>query len=359
VAIFGGGVAGLAAAAMLHARVDSCRVYERRSSGASGGLGFILSAQALADLASVGLPAAATRAGVELREFRRYAPDGTLRHAQPMPAGWRAMRRTELVAALRAVLPADAVVPGAALTGISLDHTGMVSGATLSTGAQVTHRIHADLFLAADGARSVARRALFPQWPQRPARVWEIVALARHPGVSAWAGSDFHKFSRPGLAAGLVPVADDTVVWFVQFDRNRFARSAVGHPIHTLAEQLVGDWAHPLPTLLRTTDFGVAHLWRPVDTDLLPRFHSGNLALVGDAAHPLLPFTSQGVAAAVAGVRDLATALERHCSLGAALETYSAACRARCAPYVGQGRELTRRFLQPDGLADDLLPVST
>ncbi|QSB15484.1 FAD-dependent monooxygenase [Natronosporangium hydrolyticum] len=359
VAIFGAGVAGLTAAAALHRRVNHCRVYERRHRGAAGGLGFIMSAQALADLQALGLPDTAARAGVPLREFCRYRPDGTLAHTRPMPTGWRGMRRADLVAALRHALPAETMVAGTALTGLTRARDGGVGAALLTNDLDDAWQLRADLYLAADGARSVARQTLYPAWPHRPARVWEVVAYAHDPAISAWAGSDFHKFAIPGLAAGILPVGDDTVVWFIQFDRFRFTPPATPDPTRALAHQLIGDWGHPLPSLLRATDFSQAHLWQPVDTDLLPRLHSGNLALVGDAAHPLLPFTSQGVAAAIAGVRDLASALEQHCSLPAALETYSASCRARCAPYIGQGRELTRRFLQPDGRADDLLPVST
>lgn len=363
VAIFGGGVAGLAAATALHGRVADCRAYERRASGAGNGLGFILSDQAMADLMAVGLPPEAARIGVQLRQFRHYDPAGRLRHARSMPPGWRAMRRADLVAALHSALPDGLVIPGRTLTGLTRDPDGTVTAAQLTSTDPSTcptsNRVRADLYLAADGARSIARQALFPYWPQRSARVWEIVALARHPGVSAWAGDNFHKFSRPGLAAGLVPVGNDAVVWFIQFDRERYGQQLSSQPLPDLARRLVSDWAHPLPALLAASDLAEAHLWRPVDADLLPQFHASNLVLVGDAAHPLLPFTSQGVAAAIAGVRDLAAVLAKEASVPAALEAYSATCRARCAPYIAAGRELTRQFLEPGGAADDVIPVST
>lgn len=355
-AIFGGGVAGLAVAAALSASGRSCRVYERRAAGAAPGMGFILSPQVLTDLDRVGVPLPAAATGVWLRRFRHYRPDGGLRQVREIPGQWRAVRRADLLRALRDRLPSPAVATGAELAKLVLDADGGVAEARLAGG----ERVHADLYVAGDGARSLARQAMFPTWPQRPARVVEIVALARHAGVSEWAGADFHKFTTRGASAGLVPVGDQTVVWYIQFDRERFRPPATGdRPAAAVARQVVGGWAEPVGELLRVTDFRQAHVWRPIDADLLPRFHSGdNLVLVGDAAHPLLPFTSQGVAAAIAGARDLVAALDTHPSVGAALRAYSTSCHARCAPYVRQGRELTRRFLHPDGRAGDALPLA-
>src|SRR5262249_20679227 len=168
-----------------------------------------------------------------------------------------------------------------------------------------------------------------------------------------------------GIALGVLPVDAENVVWYVQFDARRFPPpgengSASPEVRQAFVEKLVGDWADPVGDLLDTTDFSRVHLWRPVDSDLIPRFHHRNLVLVGDAAHPLLPFTSQGVSSAIADAVALANALQAAAGadLGEALAVYSAQRREQCSPFVAKGRELTRRFLAPQVGTGALLPVA-
>ena len=42
----------------------------------------------------------------------------------------------------------------------------------------------------------------------------------------------------------------------------------------------------------KITDMDVDHIWKPMDSDLPAKLHATNA--IRDAAHPLLPFTSQG-----------------------------------------------------------------
>ncbi|HMC32094.1 MAG TPA: aminotransferase class I/II-fold pyridoxal phosphate-dependent enzyme, partial [Candidatus Angelobacter sp.] len=75
-------------------------------------------------------------------------------------------------------------------------------------------------------------------------------------------------------------------------------------------------------------------------------------------AHPLSPFTSQGVSSAVSDAVALAEALKTEPDLQAALARYSAERREQCAPYVAKGRELTRHFLSPQIGSTILLPIA-
>ena len=139
-----------------------------------------------------------------------------------------------------------------------------------------------------------------------------------------------------------------------------------GHPHapeakRSFARKLAGDWASPIPHLLQVTNFSRVHLWQPVDTDLVPQFHHGNLALVGDAAHPLSPFTSQGVSSAISDAVVLAREVESSLTadgLSPALERYSAERRQQCQPFVAKGRALMQRFLEPLAQEQVLLPIA-
>jgi len=246
---------------------------------------------------------------------------------------------------------------GAELDSLALGEAGDVTAACLSSG----ERIQADLYVGADGLRSKARRALFPDWPVKQARVMEIVGLARCDLARQWPQQNLDKFhaDEGRIAIGVLPVDVDHVVWYLQFDSQRFAPPQQdAQSRRAFVEQLVGDWADPIPQLLAESDFSRVHVWRPIDTDVVPCFHQGNLVLVGDAAHPLLPFTSQGVSSAIADAVLLAQAMNAEDDLADALSAYSIERRSRCAPHIAKGREITRSFLAPQAAGNALLPIA-
>jgi 2-polyprenyl-6-methoxyphenol hydroxylase-like FAD-dependent oxidoreductase len=363
VAIFGAGIAGLMTAITLGAQGRHCRIYERLSQGNDSGMGFILMPAGADCLERFGVEFDENLRGVPLDRYFGRSAAGEVLYEQAMPAGARSMRRRDLVAKLEKVLAGNGNLTfDAELTELEFDSRGCVVAARLNSGV----RIQADLYVAADGVRSRARQALFPDWPAPQAQVLEVVGLARCESAVRWAGHHFNKFHAlcGGIALGVLPVDAEQVVWYLQFDARRFPPPgenghASPHVRRAFVKRLVGGWADPVGDLLDTTDFSTVHLWRPVDSDLVPRFHQGKLVLVGDAAHPLLPFTSQGVSSAIADAVALADALQARAGadFGEALARYSVERREQCAPYVTRGRELARRFLAPLA-AGALLPVA-
>jgi salicylate hydroxylase len=76
----------------------------------------------------------------------------------------------------------------------------------------------------------------------------------------------------------------------------------------------------------------------------------GNVALIGDAAHPLLPFTSQGANSALEDAADLVAAVATCTSpdeLEPALRAYSHRRRPRRASHVAAGRSIAADFVNP------------
>src|SRR5260370_41003555 len=198
-----------------------------------------------------------------------------------------------------------------------------------------------------------------------------MVGLVHCGEAEAWAEHNLNKFhaDNGGIALGVLPVDSEHVVWYLQFDSLRFPASSElidrngqgGEARQELVEKLVGKWAFHIHALLRATDFSQVHLWRPIDSDLIPSFHRGNLALVGDAAHPLSPFTSQGVSSAIADALALAEEVNGAKSpddLERGLARNSATRREECAPYIANGRELAERFMATLSDLRGLLPVA-
>ncbi len=353
--MFGAGGAGLAATAALHAAGHRCRVFERRPAHLEAGMAFILMPQALQALQALQVPVAGK--GMALHHYIHRDAQGHVLQRLAMPTGVRCVQRRELLQALLRACPADALAASEGLGHFEFDAQGDVARARLACGAGV----EADLYVAADGIRSRARADLFPHAPCATARVLEIVGLVQDRASVDWAGQDFNKFHAlgGGLAFGLLPTTSDTLVWYMQFDARRLPPCGLkeAHDLEAFAHASLKGWAAPVARTLAASDFSRAHLWRPVDADLVPAFHRGRLVLTGDAAHPLLPFSSQGVSAAILDAIALADSLHHEPLLPAALARYSQQRRLACLPYVVQGRLLTDRFLAPAG-SGDAIPIA-
>jgi aspartate/methionine/tyrosine aminotransferase/2-polyprenyl-6-methoxyphenol hydroxylase-like FAD-dependent oxidoreductase len=365
IAIFGAGIAGLMTAVTLRAQGHRCTVYERMHQGQETGMGFIMMPEGISCLQSFGVKLTGEYSGVPLHRYYCRNSAGQVLYEQPLPPGTRSIRRRDLIGALTRALPADvSPVFDAELASLDFDDDQKVTQAYLNTGTAVK----ADLYISAEGIRSRARQALFPGWPASQAQVLEIVGLVQCKSTVQWTRNNFNKFHAPdgGIAFGILAVNAEHVIWYVQFDAKRFPPPAddtddtkdFAQARQAFVKTLVGGWSAPIPHLLSITDFSHTHLWRPLDTDLVPAFYRGNLVLVGDSAHPLSPFTSQGVSSAVSDAVALAEYLRTESTLASALGRYSLERREQCAPYMARGRELAQHFLSPQIGSTILLPIA-
>ena len=356
IAIFGAGIAGLASAIALRRAGHNPSIYERSRTSQDAGMGFILVPDVREELRALGVQPS----GVPLREYHCRNSAGEVLYSEPILPGTMMVSRRDFLRNLASALDsATAIHYDEELSGFDFDAHGRVTAAQMTSGA-----VHADLYVAADGTRSRARRALFPQWPMAGAGVQEVVAMVRCPQTIRWAAGDFNKFfaAQGGVAFGVLQVDAEHVVWYVQFDCDAYQAPDGADKLRGFVESLVGNWTEPIPHLIASADYSRVHVWRPVDSDLVPSFHRGNLVLVGDAAHPLSPFTSQGVAAAVADAAQLGTELARvrqgTAALEQALEEYSEIRRNACGPYIEKGREFRGKFLSPLAGRADILPIA-
>ncbi len=330
-------------------------VWERHGRNQPCGFGFLLLAGGLQALQSLGLAPRGQGLGQPLDRLRLCLDNGQPIREHRLEQVL-AVDRSTLLRALQGALPADAIRFDHELQ--DLEWQGeWVQAAHFSN----QQRHSADVFIGADGVNSHCRRHIVAMAP-RPARVREIVALVELPDLAAELGLDFLKLLDPrgGLAAGLIPLPKGRVLWFVQFDGERFAPPQPA-AIPDFLRRHVGHFALPLQRAIAATDLGQAHLWQPWDVDPPARLVRGNLALVGDAAHPLLPFTSQGLNLALEDGALLAEALLRCDSaadLAFALQSYAQQRQPLLPRYVSLGRQIARDFVAPLNSAGHRVPLA-
>ena len=101
-----------------------------------------------------------------------------------------------------------------------------------------------------------------------------------------------------------------------------------------------GDWAAPVPEILRRSTDVLQH--RLYDRPPARRWTDGRVALLGDAAHPMLPFLGQGACQAIEDAVALGEAVCTHGAVPDALRAYEQARRKRAAMLVKRSRAAGR-----------------
>ena len=260
------------------------------------------------------------------------------------------------------------IVAGAALTGFGSDASGVM--ASYRRGA-VNRTLQADGLVGADGLDSMVRERLQPGGAKIYANrtAWRSLveaqaapAFAQKKQTSLWLGKNAHLVHYPvrsGTLVNVVAIIGDD--WRAPPQRDLWEQDGDG----TVLSQRYGHWHSEARALL-----AAAPGWRkwPLFTRApLPRFGEGRVILLGDAAHPMVPFLAQGSAQAIEDAAVLGACFAGENDVAAAFATCSTARVARTAKVqqlsLQQGkiahlsgpaaffRDLTLRMLGPERLA--------
>lgn len=201
---------------------------------------------------------------------------------------------------------------------------------TSSKGASVTltdgTRHEADLIVGADGLHSAIRtQMLGPDAPTFTGNIaWRTVVPAAALGADAppqagcvWTG--------PGKHAVTTRVRGGDMVNFVGIVEED-SWTEEGWSITGTAAEAKADFGGWNPTLDAILDAAPQlHRWALFTRDPLERWSDGAVALLGDAAHPMLPSMAQGAVQAMEDAWVLARELDKGGMISAALERYFAA----------------------------------
>jgi salicylate hydroxylase len=325
--LVGGGIGGLAAAVALSRRGIAVTVLERSPVLGEAGAGIQLGPNATRVLIALGLEQPLLQKGFEPEAAEvRDASDQRLllrnRLGLMARSRWGApylqLHRADLQAMLLdAAERAGCEIRLAADVARCDQHANGVR-VILADG----ETCDADLVVAADGVRSGLRQSLFgPGAPRFTGQVaWRgTVAAASLPAglvppvAAVWAGPGrhfVHYYVRGGAAVNFVGV--------VERDWREESWTMPGDPAELLAD--FAGWPPVVEALCRAAE--TPFRWALFDRPPLSRWSRGRMTLLGDAAHPMLPFLAQGAAMAIEDAAVLAHHLAATPDVEAALALY-------------------------------------
>ncbi len=297
VAIIGAGIAGLSAAYNLKKLNIDVKIFEKAPALTDTGLGFLIMSNGMETFEKMGIEDVLKKNGNIINNYISVDEKSNVLREAPLE-NCLAITRTNCIQAIYNELGSEFVSFGKEITNYSSNPGSDQKTLHFKDGSSYT----VDILIGADGIRSNLRQDLFPDNPITLIREKEIVGVAIHPELSKKLGNTLYKVVDPenGLNMGLLPNKDGEIIWYIQFNEDKIQK-----PENTPSslENFCKDVAIKLPKefqeVISASDFDKTFLWAMADVKILPSFHKDDILLIGDAAHPVLAFTSQGVNSAL------------------------------------------------------------
>lgn len=330
IAIVGGGIGGLTTALAMTQAGHAVTVYERSPQLVDQGAGITLAPNATRVLYHLGLGPALEETSVTppVTEYRHYRTGAVIMRMVPKDyrqifgVPYLRLHRWDLQHAMitrLAQLAPDALRLNARVDRLESrsDHVDI----TLEGGRLET----ADIVVAADGIRSAIRERLFnPAPPVFSGFVaWrglvDTARLAPHLCESAVAfgqGRHINRYLvRRGELLNFVAVAH----------RTQWAEEGwnIPAPLDEFLEEF-SSFDQGTRTIISRPAYGQVFKWGLFGRPWLEQWYAGRVVLLGDAAHPMLPFIGQGAANAIEDAMILTRSLQAVPTVEKAFALYQA-----------------------------------
>lgn len=341
ITVIGGGIGGFAAALACARHGASVTVLERAEAITEVGAGLQISPNGWVVLKALGLAdelaATATKGeAVCLRDFRH----GAEVFRMPLRDPFHFVHRADLIDALQsAALNAGVQVRlGVRVTQVVAEEHEV--HLTLADGTTEVH----GLTIAADGLHSAGRAHLNPR--SKPFFTGQVAWRALVPTEAL--PPEAHVFMGPGRHLVRYPLRGGALTNIVAVEE-RDAWAAEDWDLTDTPRNLRAaftDFCPEIRDLL--ADVEAPNLWGLYRHPVASQWYNGPLVLLGDAAHPTLPFLAQGANMALEDAWVLAENLAGIADVGLALHSYQTARKSRCARIVEAANDnATNYHLRP------------
>src|SRR5712691_10223610 len=312
VAIIGGGIGGLTAANALSQAGIEVAVYEAAAELKEIGAGVALHPNAMKVLRAVGVEDNVRKvAGRSQWQVMRNWKTGrviakTSRQQQAASFGIEGatVHRANLLDVLADALPAGIVTLGKRCTEVRPD--GDIAVARFADGSE----IEADIIVGADGIHSPVRASLFgPDTPRFTGKICyrSVVPTGAVRGTRPCA--EGAQWLGPHGTIVLYPLRGEDLINVVchHDDDNYRHESWIAECSREEVLERYAGWHESLLRLFAAAD--TWYKWALYDRAPIPRWTRGRVTILGDAAHPMLPYLGQGACQAMEDGCVLASAL--------------------------------------------------
>lgn len=332
VLILGGGIGGLAAAVALHDRGAGVTLLEQAGGFHEVGAGIQISPNGARVLSALGVDP--ERVQARAVNLRNASGRTVLRLDLPQTgAGFYLVHRADCVAALAA--RATGIVTRFNTQAVAIDPTA--GSVTLSNGDSLA----ADLVVGADGLHSVLRGAL--NGHSKPFFTGQVAWRALIPGKPT-DPAETEVFMGPRRHLVSYPLRDGTMRNLIAVEERKvWAEEGWTHPDspENLRRAFAG-FGGPVPGWLDQVT--QVYLWGLFRHEVAATWFGDRAVLLGDAAHPTLPFMAQGANLALEDAFTLARELDRAPDLSTGLAAYQSVRRARVVRVVEAANRNARNY---------------
>lgn len=351
--IAGAGLGGLAAASCLMKAGHDVEVYEQAPQLGEVGAGIQISANAMHVLRHLGLAKAITKASVRPSAYmfrlhdtgeiiQQFALSGEheLLHGAPYTQLHRADFHALLTAKAREFNP-DVIRLGRRVVGFS------ESGDSIELKFADGSSARGDLLIGADGLKSVIRGQIAGDVPATYTgdAAWRVtVPVDRLP--SPFLPQVMSVFMGPGGHAVCYYVRSGTLLNFVgivETDEVSEESWTAKFPWQSLKADYKG-WHPIIQTIIDLADRAQCFRWSLHNRPPIRNWSTARATLLGDSAHPTLPYLAQGAVMAIEDGAVLTRALRMTKTISDAVQMYQRNRIDRTARIVTQSSENRRLF---------------
>lgn len=317
IAIIGGGIGGLTAAIALRQKGFPVTLFEQAPKIGEVGAGLQISVNAVRVLNALGLdpqnwPCSKPKS-VTLHDYKHGRPVTEVAMNRTPDTPYLQFHRADLI---------DRLMLTATKAGVTIKLGKQVSALNAAPDRVEIDGHNFDLVIGADGVRSTIRDQFYDA--EKPKFTGQIAwrALISTDGLSGNFTQNTHVYMGPNKHMVTYPLREGELINIVAVEeRNTWTDEGWNHAGDAKElRRLFAGWCDDVTALLAKVEDPI--VWGLFAHPTLHSWVKNRLVLLGDSAHPMVPFVAQGACMAIEDAWVLADQLFKSTDINAALQNY-------------------------------------